>query len=114
MVMRLQMNENQVCQSQVHVTARRHLISKPGKRGLNSRLRPVLWGGGIVLTLPNRDWKRTVNMTLAKGDHTKTWRTARNFLMFHMVVVRLNNKRYIIIFDWGNSQVRFLAIQIPF
>ncbi len=23
---------------------------KPGKRGLNSRLRPVLWGGGMALT----------------------------------------------------------------
>jgi hypothetical protein len=39
MVMRLQMNENQMCQSQVHVTARQYLIFKPGKRGLNIRLR---------------------------------------------------------------------------
>jgi hypothetical protein len=47
------MNENQVCQSQVHVTARRYLIFKPGKRGLNSRLRPVLRGGTGSHTLPN-------------------------------------------------------------
>jgi hypothetical protein len=38
------MNENQVCQSQVHVTARWYLIFKPRKRGLNSWLRPVLLG----------------------------------------------------------------------
>ncbi len=50
MVMRLQMNEYQVCQSQVHVTARQYLIFKPRKRGLNSWLRPVLRGGGVVIT----------------------------------------------------------------
>jgi hypothetical protein len=54
MVMRLQMNENQVCKSQVHVTVRRYLIFKPEKRVLNSRLRPVLWGGWTGShTLPN-------------------------------------------------------------
>jgi hypothetical protein len=59
MVMRLQMSENQVCQSQVHVTARRYLIFKPEKRGLNSRLRPVLLGGGMVLTHYIITWLET-------------------------------------------------------
>jgi hypothetical protein len=50
------MNENQVCQSQVHVTVRRYLIFKPGKPGLNSWLRPVLRGGGNGShTLPNHE-----------------------------------------------------------
>jgi hypothetical protein len=40
------MSENQACQSQVHVTAQRYLRIKPGKRGLNIWLRPVLRGGG--------------------------------------------------------------------
>jgi hypothetical protein len=35
-------------------------------------------------------------MTLAKGHHAQTRRTARNLLIFHTVAVRLNNKRYII------------------
>jgi hypothetical protein len=45
-VMRLVMNENQKSQSHVHVTALRCLRVKPGKRGLNSRLWPILRGGG--------------------------------------------------------------------
>jgi hypothetical protein len=49
-VMKLQMSENQECQSQVHVTVLRCLRVKPGKKGLNRRLRPVLQGGGLVLT----------------------------------------------------------------
>ncbi len=53
-VMRSVMNENQKSQSQVHVTALRCLRVKPGKRGLNSRLWPVLRGGGAGShTLPN-------------------------------------------------------------
>jgi hypothetical protein len=52
MVLKLQISEDQVCQSQVHVTARRYLIFKPGKQGLNSWPRPVLrGGGGMVFTL---------------------------------------------------------------
>jgi hypothetical protein len=49
-VMRSMMNDNQRSQSQVHVTALWCLIFKPRKRGLNSRLCPVLQGGGLVLT----------------------------------------------------------------
>ncbi len=30
-----------------------------------------------------------VNKTLAKGHHTQTWHTARNFFMFHTVAVHL-------------------------
>jgi hypothetical protein len=45
-VMRSMMNDNQRSQSQVHVTALWCLIFKPRKRGLNSRLCPVLQGGG--------------------------------------------------------------------
>jgi hypothetical protein len=54
-----------------------------------------------------------VNTTLVRGHHAQTRRTAGNFLIFHTVTVSLNNKRYIIIFDWGRrySQVRFPAIQ---
>ncbi len=38
MVMKLQMSENQACQSQVYVTALRCLRVKPGKKGLNRQL----------------------------------------------------------------------------
>jgi hypothetical protein len=44
------MSENEVCQSQVHVTALRYLRVKPRRRGLNRQRRPVLQGGGLVLT----------------------------------------------------------------
>jgi hypothetical protein len=55
MVMMLLMDENQECQSQVHVTAKHYLLFKPRKQGLNSRPRPVLRGGGGTgsHTLPN-------------------------------------------------------------
>jgi hypothetical protein len=43
-------NENQACQSQVHMTALRYLRVKPTRRGLNRRLKPGLQGGGLVLT----------------------------------------------------------------
>jgi hypothetical protein len=49
MMMKLRMSENQACQTQVHVTALRCLKIKPGKKGLNRRLRPVLRGGGLFL-----------------------------------------------------------------
>ncbi len=49
-VMRSVMNENQKSQSQFHVTALWCLRVKPGKRGLNSQLWPVLQGAGLVLT----------------------------------------------------------------
>ncbi len=89
MVMKLRMSENQVCQSQVHVTALRCLSVKPGKKGINRRLRPVLGGTGSH-TLPNYvTGKRTVNTTLAKGNHAQTRCTARNCLMFHTAAVRL-------------------------
>ncbi len=62
----------------------------------------------------SRDWKWTVNMTLAKGHHAETRCTARNFLIFHTIAVRPINKLYIIICGWGrrHSQVRFPAIQL--
>ncbi len=48
---------------------------KPGKRGLNSRLMPVLRGeGGMVLTHYLITWLET------DGHHAQTQRTARNFL----------------------------------
>ncbi len=57
-----------------------------------------------------------VNMTLAKGHHAETQRTARIFLIFHTVAVHPINKlyMYIIICDWGRryGQVWFLAIQL--
>jgi hypothetical protein len=86
------MNENQVCQSQVHVTAKWYLICKPGKRGLNSQLRPVLRVGGTGSdTLPYHVTGNGRSTTLVKG----------------------HNQRYIIIFDWERrySQIRFPAIQ---
>ncbi len=42
------MSENQNCWSQIRATAWRCLTFKPGKRGLNSRLRPILWGGSVL------------------------------------------------------------------
>ncbi len=86
MMMKLRMTENQV-----PVTALRCLKIKPGKKGLNRRLRPVLRRGGTgSQTLPNHvTGKRMVNTTLAKGHRAQTQRTARNCLMFHMVAVRL-------------------------
>ncbi len=86
------MNENQACQSQVHVTALRCLRVKPGKKGLNRRLMPVHWGVGGTgsHTLPNHViGKWMVNMTLAKGYHAQTQRTARKCLMFHTIAVHL-------------------------
>jgi hypothetical protein len=44
------MSENQSCQSQVHVTALIYLRVKPRRTGLNRRLKPGLWGEGLVLT----------------------------------------------------------------
>jgi hypothetical protein len=49
-VMRSMMNENQKSQAQVHVTALRCLIFKPGKRGLNRAFTCTSGGGGLVLT----------------------------------------------------------------
>jgi hypothetical protein len=74
------MGENQVCRSQVHVTALRCLRVKPKKRGLNRRFKPILWGGAGSHTLPNHViGKQTVNTSLAKGHHAQTQCTARNF-----------------------------------
>jgi hypothetical protein len=69
----------------------RCLRVKLKKRRLNRRLKPRLRGRGAGShTLPNHMiGKRTVNMTLAKGHHAQTWRTARNLLIFHTVAVRL-------------------------
>jgi hypothetical protein len=86
------MSENQACKLKVHVTALRCLKVKPGKKGLNRRLRPILQGGGAGShTLTNHViGKRRDNTTLAKGHHAQTRRTARKFLlMFHTIAVRL-------------------------
>ncbi len=116
MVLRLQMNENQECQSQVHVTARWYLIFKPGKRGLNSWLRPVLLGGGPGShTLPDhmtgngrstRHSRRVI--TLSPGALLEI------FKFFHTVAVRLKNNGTSLFFDWGRrySQVQLPAIQL--
>jgi hypothetical protein len=62
------MGENQACQSQVHVTVLRCLRVKPRKKGLNRRLKPVLQGGGLVLTHYLITW-------LGKGWSTRhSWR----------------------------------------
>jgi hypothetical protein len=76
------MSENQACQSQIHVTVLRNLRVKPRRRGLNRRLKPGLPGGGGAGsdTLPNNvTRKRTVKVTLARGHHAQTLRTARHF-----------------------------------
>ncbi len=46
-------------------------------------------------------------MTLVKGHHAQTRRTARNFYFFHTVAVRLINKLYIIICDKEDDIARF-------
>ncbi len=62
---------------------------KPGKKGLNRQLRPVLRGGTGSHTLPNHMiGKRTVNTTLTKGHHARTQRTAKIFLIFHTIAAR--------------------------
>ncbi len=95
MVIKLQMSENQECQSQVHVTALWCLRLKPGKKGLNRRLRAVLRGGTGSHTLPNHVIrKQTVNTTLAKGHHAQTQRTAKIFFMFYTIAVRLITVHY--------------------
>jgi hypothetical protein len=79
MVMNFRMSENQACQGLWCLRV------KPGKKGLNRRLRPVLQGGGLAgsHTLPNHvTEKRMVNTTLAKGYHAQIRYTARNFLCF--------------------------------
>ncbi len=78
------MNENQACQSQVHVTALRYLRVKTRMRGLNRLLKPGLQGGGIGShPLPNHvTRKRTVNATVARCHHAQTRHTARNFFNF--------------------------------
>ncbi len=75
------MSENQVCQSQVHLTALRYLRVKPRRRELNRRPKPGLRGGGLGShRLPNHmTRKQTVNATLSKGHHAQNRRTARNF-----------------------------------
>jgi hypothetical protein len=73
------------------------------KLGVNRRLKPILQRGGGAgsHTLPNhviRKW--TVNMTLAKGHHAETRRTARNSLIFsHKSSTPINYT--LISFDWG-------------
>ncbi len=52
-----------------------------------------------------------VNTTIARGHHAQTWRTARNFLMFHMVAVRLiKTVHYYFWLGRQYSQVRFPAL----
>ncbi len=63
------MNENQACQSQVHVKVLRYLRVKPRTRGLDRRLNPGLRGE------QETDGQRT----LVRGHHARTQRTARNF-----------------------------------
>ncbi len=88
---------------------------KPGKRGLNSRPRPVLHGGGGdgSHTLPNH--------VTGKGRSTRhSWRvikptrgTAKNFQFPHGFAVRSMNTKYYYYFDWGRwyNQVLFPVIQ---
>jgi hypothetical protein len=66
MMMTMKMSENQACQSQVHVTEFRCLRVKPQKAGLNRRLKAH---AGSHPTPNHVIGKRTVNMTLAKGNH---------------------------------------------
>jgi hypothetical protein len=74
------MSENQACHSQAHVATLRYLKVKPRRRGLNRQLK----GGTGSHTVPNHVIKnQMVNVTLARGHHTQTWRTARN--AFHFV-----------------------------
>ncbi len=65
------------------MTALRCLRVKPGKKGLNRRLRPVLRGGTSSHTLPNHViGKRMVNTSLAKGHHAQTLCTASQFFLY--------------------------------
>jgi hypothetical protein len=99
---------------QVHVTALRCLRVKPGKRGLNSWLWPVLRGAGGWFSLITNHvtgngrstWHLRWVITLRPGALLEI------FLIFHGSSMP-NNKLYIIICDWGRrySQVRFPAIQ---
>ncbi len=67
---------------------------KPGKRGLNSQLRPA-WRGGGNKWLPHitysRNWKWTVNSTLVMG-HQSDPAHCKNFL-FSLVSLELGTPR---------------------
>jgi hypothetical protein len=59
------------------------------KEGVKKAAQAIAGGTGSH-TLPNHMiGKRTVNTTLAKGHHAQTQPTARKFLMFYMIAVRL-------------------------
>ncbi len=86
---------------------------KPGKRGLNSRLRPVLRGGNGSHTLPNHVTGNGRSTRYSRWVIKPTLRTARNFLCHTNSSTPLLN--YIHCFcDWGRRycQVRFPAIQL--
>ncbi len=70
--------------SQVLATVLQYQRVKPRKRGLNSLFTCPEWGGGGRFSHITqwRDWKWTVNATLAEGHHAETQRTARNLFSF--------------------------------
>ncbi len=85
------------------------------KWGLNRRLKQILRGEGAGShTLPNHViGKWTVNMTLAKGHHAQTQRTARNLLIFsHDSSTPINYTLLFFTEEDDYSQDRFLVIQL--
>ncbi len=101
MLMKMQMGDNQACQSQVHVTALWCLRVKPKKQGLNRRLKPILLvlGAGSH-TLPNPViGKRVVNTTHGEGSSHSGLAHCQKFSIFsHDSSTPI--KLCIIIFDW--------------
>ncbi len=65
------------------VTVSKYCI-KPGKRGLNSRLKPILQGGGVGShTLPNHVTGNGWSTRYSRWVIKPTRRTAKNFLFPH-------------------------------
>jgi hypothetical protein len=86
---------------------------KPGKWGLNSRLRPVLRGGGMVLTHYVITWLEMDGQHDIRGGSSSRPSALLKISQFpHGFTVRSINTKYHYYFDWGRrySQVRFPAI----
>ncbi len=83
------------------MTLFRYLRVKPKKRGLNWQSMPILSGGASSYPTPGhvtRKW--TVNTTLARGHHSETRRTTRNFFLFsHANSMPITIQYYFS--DWG-------------
>jgi hypothetical protein len=114
MSMTVKMSENQLCQSQVHVTEFRCLRVRPSKVGLNRRLTTHTAGEGPGShPTPNHViGKRTVNTTLANGHHANPAHCWKFTTFSHDSSTRNIHIHYSFLTGEDDySQDQFLAIQ---